>query len=131
MVTGDKPIRNKEKFNGSRPICFVYSGVGTQWKTMGRDLLKMEVFKKTFDRCANALKTYDIDLYYLLCSSEKTIFDNIANCYIAITAIQIALTDVLISMGIKPDYFIGHSLGEQGKLLFSKIFKYISDNSFT
>lgn len=114
MITGDNLVRGKDKFLGPRPICFVYSGVGSQWNTMGCHLMKLDVFKKTFDRCANALRPYDLDLYSLVISKEN-VFNNIAKCYVAINAVQIALTDVLLSMGIHPDFYLGHSLGEQGK----------------
>lgn len=84
---------------------------------MGRDLLKIEVFKNTFDRCAKILKTYDIDLYNIVTTDDVTIFDDIMNSFVAICAIQLALTDVLFSMNIYPDGIAGHSMGEIGNVL--------------
>lgn len=115
VITGDKESRTIEKFKSGRPIWFIYSGVGSQWLTMGKDLLKMEVFKNTFDRCAKALNKYNYDLYQVVTSEDPSIFDDIMNCFVGISAIQIALTNVLRFLGIEPDGYIGHSLGECGE----------------
>lgn len=75
----------------------------------------METFRYTFDRCATALRPYDIDLYNLVTSEDPAIFEDIMNCFVAINAIQIALTDQLNHLGIIPDGYVGHSLGESGR----------------
>lgn len=89
--------------------------MGSQWITMGRDLLKIEIFKKTFDRCAHVLKKYNIDLYHVVTTADQTVFDDISINFVAITAIEVALTDLLYALNIVPDNFAGHSLGEVGK----------------
>lgn len=88
--------------------------MGCQWLTMGRDLLKIEVFRKTFDRCAEVLRRYDVDLYYIVTTNDGEVLDDIVHSISAICSIQIALTDVPYSMGIYPDGLAGHSLGEVG-----------------
>lgn len=82
---------------------------------MGKDLLKIQVFKKTFDKCVQVLKPYNIDLYHIVTADDKKIFDDILHCFVAISACQIALTDVLHHLGIQPDGIAGHSMGEIGK----------------
>lgn len=82
---------------------------------MGKDLLKIEAFRRTFQRCAAALMPYNIDLMDIVTSTDPSIFDDITNCFVAVAAIQIALTDVLFLFGIRPDGMAGHSLGEVGK----------------
>lgn len=89
--------------------------MGCQWTTMGRGLLAIQPFRKTFDRCALALEPYGIDLYHIVTTDDDKIFDDVTNCFVAITAIQIALTDTLHLLGIYPDRIVGHSLGEIGK----------------
>lgn len=84
---------------------------------MGKDLLKIKLFKDTFDRCANSLKAYDFDLYHVVTSEDPSVFHDIMNCYIGVNAIQIALTDLLRNLSIEPDGYIGHSLGELGRKL--------------
>lgn len=89
--------------------------MGSQWLGMGRDLLRIDVFKKTFDRCAAALLPYEKDLHHLVTTKDVSIFEDITNSLLAITATQIALTDLLRSMKIFPDRVAGHSLGEVGE----------------
>lgn len=92
--------------------------MGSQWANMGYELLKIEQFAKTFDRCASVLKPLGVNLYGLISSNDETLLKDVANCFVSINAIQIALTDVLFSVGLRPDYFFGHSLGEQGMHYF-------------
>lgn len=89
--------------------------MGCHWISMGKDLMKIDVFKTTFDRCAVALKPYNIDLYHIVCTEDRQIFDDILYCFVAITSIQVSLTDVLHHLGIYPDGITGHSMGEVGK----------------
>lgn len=112
---GDEPVRGKGKFTNSRPVWFIYTGLGCQWMNMGKDLLNIEIFKRTFDQCAQALKPHNIDLYNVVTSDDPEVFDNVVNIYPAIAAIQVALTDVLFSLGIYPDGMAGHSMGEVGE----------------
>lgn len=114
---GDKSLKEIEQYSASRPIWFIYSGMGSQWIGMGRDLLNIEVFRQTFDRCALALQPYGIDLYHIVTTSEN-IMKDIYQSALGITAIQVGLTDVLYSFGIIPDGMAGHSLGEVGKNFF-------------
>lgn len=114
MLLEDGGSKLIEKYKHSRPIWFVYSGVGCQWATMAKDLLQLETFRKTFERCAEALKTVGVNLYNLVTSDDPEVFRDISNTFVSISAVQIALTDVLRSLGVEPDGFIGHSLGELG-----------------
>lgn len=115
MICGRKQTKMVQKTKLGRPIWFVYSGIGSQWTTMGKDLLKIKLFKDTFDRCATSLKAYDFDLYHVVTSEDPSIFHDIMNCYVGINAIQIALTELLRRLCIEPTGYIGHSLGELGK----------------
>lgn len=114
IVLGDHPVKEVGRYNKPRPIWFVYSGMGSHWLKMGKDLLNIAVFRNTINRCARALVPYHIDLMNIITSEDPAILDNISNCLSAIGAIEIALTDVLKSLNICPDGFCGHSLGEVG-----------------
>lgn len=48
-----------------------------------------------------------VDIYHVITTDDKTIFDNIQNSFVGIAAIQIGLTDVLTELGIVPDNIIG------------------------
>ncbi|KAG5872018.1 hypothetical protein JTB14_036444 [Gonioctena quinquepunctata] len=97
-----------------RPIWFIYPGVGSQWLGMGRDLMKIEVFRTTIRRCADALSPYGIVLEEIITTKDTKVLDDIVNICVAIIAVEVALTDVLFSLGIHPDGIAGHSLGEIG-----------------
>ncbi|XP_066247499.1 fatty acid synthase-like [Euwallacea similis] len=97
-----------------RPIWFVYSGMGSQWNGMLGDLLKIPVFAASIEKSRKILEAKGVDLIHIISSKDKTIFDNILHCFVGIAAMQIALTDVLTSIGLVPDGIIGHSVGELG-----------------
>ncbi|XP_012270411.1 fatty acid synthase [Orussus abietinus] len=97
-----------------RPIWFIFSGMGSQWAGMGRDLFRLETFQRSIRRCAEALKPVGIDLISLINDSEEETFHNVLNSFVSIAAIQVALVDVLTLLGIQPDFITGHSVGELG-----------------
>jgi fatty acid synthase, animal type len=100
--------------NSNRPIVFVYAGVGSQWLEMGRDLLKIPLIADRVGKCHDILMNRGIDLKNILTSTCLNTFNNCLNIFVGVTAIQIALTDLLYSVGIEPNFIIGHSVGELG-----------------
>ncbi|XP_057669272.1 fatty acid synthase-like [Diorhabda carinulata] len=112
-VLGSSNVKEIEKYSsGKRPIWFIYSGMGSQWIGMGKQFMHIEVFRESIERCSETLEPYGIDLLKLIMEESKVIMDDshISTC--GVIAIQIALTNLLSSLGIKPDYFAGHSVGE-------------------
>lgn len=108
-------VREVQELNDEkRPIWYIYSGMGSQWASMAKDMMHVEVFNNSIHRCAEALRPEGIDLIDILTKSDEARFDNILNSFISIAAVQVALTDVLSSIGINPDGMVGHSVGELG-----------------
>ncbi|XP_061706672.1 fatty acid synthase-like [Cydia pomonella] len=99
--------------NEHRPIWFVFSGMGSQWAGMARDLLRLPVFAASIERSAAALKPY-MDLKHVISEASPEEFKNLINSVVSIVAVQVALADVLRELGVHPDGIIGHSLGETG-----------------
>ncbi|XP_054742931.1 fatty acid synthase [Anastrepha obliqua] len=97
-----------------RPIWFVYSGMGSQWGSMAKDLLQFDVFNKSIHRCAEILRPEGIDLLEILTRSTDEKFGDIVSSFVSITTMQVALTDLLSSLGIHPEGIVGHSVGELG-----------------
>ncbi|XP_070505893.1 fatty acid synthase-like isoform X1 [Chironomus tepperi] len=107
--------QNIQYFNGSRrPVVFVYSGIGSQWLEMGRDLLKIPLFAQSIEKCHDILMNKGINLKNIITSSDEDTFSNVLHSYVGIVTIEIALTDILKKLNIVPDYIIGHSVGELG-----------------
>ncbi|KOB52382.1 Uncharacterized protein OBRU01_25989, partial [Operophtera brumata] len=90
-----------------RPLWFVYSGMGSQWTGMGVQLMRIPIFAAAILRCDKVLKPKGIDIVEIITSNDEKTFDNILNAFVGITAIQIALTDVLLAVGLAPDKMIG------------------------
>ncbi|KAL0099534.1 hypothetical protein PUN28_019758 [Cardiocondyla obscurior] len=119
MMTNCKKIKSyssiskvKHSLHIKRPICFIFSGLGSQWFGMSRDLMKFPVFAKAIKKCDNVLKSYGILLTDILTSDNKNIFDNIIKLLLGLVGLQIGIIDLLTSISIVPDFIIGHSIGE-------------------
>lgn len=97
-----------------RPIWFIYSGMGSQWASMAKEMMTLDAFRTAINRCADVLRPEGVDLIDILTRSDEARFDNILNSFVSIAAVQVALTDVLRSLGISPDGMVGHSVGELG-----------------
>ncbi|CAI5456722.1 unnamed protein product [Caenorhabditis angaria] len=98
-----------------RPIYFVYSGMGSQWPGMAMKLMKIPLFDESIRASSKTLEEYGLDVHAMLNNPDPAQYQgNTLNCMLAITAIQIALTDTLFALGVTPDGIIGHSTGEMG-----------------
>ncbi|XP_076272609.1 fatty acid synthase 1 [Rhynchophorus ferrugineus] len=114
-VLQDTPIVEVSSVgNETRPVCFVFSGMGSQWAGMARDLMKLDVFKQSIDKCSAALRPHNINLEEIIVKGSAASFDNVLNSFVSIAAMQVALTDVLKTVGLEPDHIVGHSVGEIG-----------------
>lgn len=118
LKEGPKKISSEIKkiTSEKRPVWFVFSGMGTQWPGMGKDLLKLKSFAKSIKYSEEILKPYGIDLMHILTKpeSESTNKREIISSFVAIAAIQVALVDTLKELDIVPDGIVGHSVGELG-----------------
>ncbi|XP_050463287.1 fatty acid synthase-like isoform X2 [Cataglyphis hispanica] len=102
----------QQNYDEKCPIWFVFSGMGSQWSGMGRELLNIEICHQSLSRCADVLKSHDIDLMNIIMNGTDETYEIITVAFVSIVAIQIALVDMLTSIGIKPDGIVGHSIGE-------------------
>lgn len=94
---------------------FVFSGMGTQWVGMGRELYAQEpVFKNAMDRCDAALLPLTgwslVDQLYI--NPEPELSNRTDLSQPAIFAVQYALVELLASWNIRPSMIVGHSAGE-------------------
>lgn len=96
-----------------RPIVWVFSGLGSQSPKMAQQLMKIQPFAISIMKCHEVLQQFDLDLVSLI-TKEESPFDNILHAFVGITAIQIALVDLMKLLEIPSDFYIGHSMGEIG-----------------
>lgn len=105
----------KCKYDTNPRVAFVFSGMGSQWWKMGRQLIETD---STF---CNTIKRIDLEfskyvnwsLYDELLSEEQESHiqdNNVAQP--ALFAIQVALFEKYRDLGVFPDVIIGHSAGE-------------------
>ncbi len=86
----------------NRPLYFIFSGNGSQWKGMGLSLINASsLFKKTIYKCGK-------DIPLLL---EKG-WQGPLNATRVLVAIQIGLVELIKSLGIKASGYVGYSAGE-------------------
>ncbi|VVC27330.1 Hypothetical protein CINCED_3A023543 [Cinara cedri] len=95
-----------------RPVWFIFSGMGSQWAGMLEGFLQLKPFAKAIHKAAAILQPKGFDLIGTLSSKDESTFENPLNSALSIIAMQVALVDLLKSLGIEPDGFLGHSVGE-------------------
>ncbi|XP_039311877.1 fatty acid synthase-like isoform X2 [Solenopsis invicta] len=113
-INGTREVSEIMSSKERRPVWFIFSGMGTQWAGMGRQLFGIETFQRSLQRCADALAPHGIDLMNIIMNATDETFENVLNSFVTITSMQVAFVDILTSIGISPDGIIGHSIGELG-----------------
>lgn len=113
-VLSETPVREvAEEPVDKREVWYIMSGMGTQWPGMGKALMGLDAFARSIHQSAAVLATEGVDLLNLIMNStDDSVFDNVLHSFVTITATQIALIDLLNSLGLSPDGIVGHSAGE-------------------
>ncbi len=95
-------------------IAFVFSGHGSQWPGMGRELLREPAFGEALARCDAAVSSLTgCSLRAELSApAERSRLDRPEVVQLAIFALQVAQAALWRSWGIEPQAVVGHSLGE-------------------
>jgi len=109
-----------------RPVIFMFSGIGSQYVDMGKDLYQTEpFFQEEMDRCFEILKPlldYDIkEILYPPTGDHRSNRSNKSSilpinqpeiAQEAIFIFEYALARLLMNWGIRPHAMIGYSFGE-------------------
>jgi fatty acid synthase, animal type len=84
-----------------RPIWFIYSGMGSQWASMGQRLMQIPLFDQSLREASETLDEFGLDVYGMLRNSDPEQYrNNTLNCMLAITSIQVPLTRSISIEGI-------------------------------
>jgi acyl transferase domain-containing protein/acyl carrier protein len=97
----------------SSGLVFVFSGMGSQWPGMARELLREPLFRarlERFDRVHRPLAGWSLIAELAAGSGER--WSQAVFAIPLLVALEVAQTDLWRSWGIAPDAVVGHSIGE-------------------
>ncbi|MEM6403032.1 MAG: type I polyketide synthase, partial [Cyanobacteria bacterium P01_D01_bin.116] len=105
---------------GNTPVIFMFSGQGSQYANMGRELYEVEpIFKQQVDSCAEILQPHlGVDIRSLLYPKQEeteTASNQLQQTSFTQSALfvtEYALAKLFLSWGVSPEAMIGHSIGE-------------------
>ncbi|MEM6398883.1 MAG: acyltransferase domain-containing protein, partial [Cyanobacteria bacterium P01_D01_bin.116] len=105
---------------GHTPVIFMFSGQGSQYANMGRELYEVEpIFKQHVDNCAEILQPHlGVDIRSLLYPKQEEIetasnqLQQTSFTQSALFVTEYALAKLFLSWGVRPEAMIGHSIGE-------------------
>ncbi|MCP6760235.1 MAG: acyltransferase domain-containing protein [Fischerella sp. CENA71] len=119
-IQNQERIFNLYQEHREQPVIFMFSGQGSQYANMGRELYEVEpTFRQHVDTCAEILQPhlgFDIrDLLFPKSEKMETANQKLqqtAFTQSALFVIEYALAKLLMSWGVLPAAMIGHSIGE-------------------
>lgn len=105
-------------------IAFMFPGVGSHCPGMGKDLYEnFKIFRETFWQASDVLNKD----FSVLCFSEKSKkeLDELENSQLALLTVSVATHRVYMEeIGLCPQYYLGHSLGEYSALCCAGILEF-------
>ncbi|MBD2522068.1 type I polyketide synthase [Nostoc sp. FACHB-133] len=119
-------IHHGQASQQTKKIAFLFTGQGSQYCHMGRQLYQTQPsFRQTLDQCDTLLQPLlgESILQVIFSDNlEDTRLDQTAYTQVALFAIEYALAQLWLSWGIRPHAVLGHSVGEYVAACIAGIF---------
>ncbi|MES1249720.1 MAG: type I polyketide synthase, partial [Chitinophaga rupis] len=123
--SGGQAIKSREQRHA---VVFMFPGQGSQYVSMGKGLYLTEpLFRQYIDSGFSILEKLTGEDYKAVLFSEttgRTVIDETRYTQPLIFLLEYSLARLMMSIGVIPDYMIGHSIGEYVAACISGIFSF-------
>ncbi|XP_049870464.1 fatty acid synthase-like [Pectinophora gossypiella] len=100
--------------SAKRLVWFAFSELGSNWAEIAHQLMTLPAFATSIQKCHRALHVKGFNLIKLINDVSFGKYANNQYYLVGTVAVHIGITDVLATVGIKPDYIVGHENCELG-----------------